>query len=166
MQVKLHKIVSLPTDSAHSLFWLAVIFVMSGVTGILSHRAWLGQGGMVLYSVHNMPFFHTKDLNICGGVIWLKTFVNRWTGQLEISWVLVWGLVFTCGVPVPARYETDFKDTQSHTWSGVTTSNERFIFTFYKLTQVTRLCDLSVDGDSVTSVCWNERVSTNLLYVI
>ncbi|CAF97601.1 unnamed protein product [Tetraodon nigroviridis] len=23
--------------------------------------------------------------------------------------------------------------------------------------QVTRLCDLSVDGDSVTSVCWNER---------
>lgn len=25
--------------------------------------------------------------------------------------------------------------------------------------QVTRLCDLSVDGDSVTSVCWNERVS-------
>ncbi|PWA17520.1 hypothetical protein CCH79_00011331 [Gambusia affinis] len=24
--------------------------------------------------------------------------------------------------------------------------------------QVTRLCDLSVDGDSVTSVCWNERV--------
>lgn len=25
-------------------------------------------------------------------------------------------------------------------------------------TQVTRLCDLSVDGDSVTSVCWNERV--------
>lgn len=27
--------------------------------------------------------------------------------------------------------------------------------------QVTRLCDLSVDGDSVTSVCWNERVSMN-----
>uniref|UniRef100_A0A8C7YUE1 Fizzy/cell division cycle 20 related 1b n=1 Tax=Oryzias sinensis TaxID=183150 RepID=A0A8C7YUE1_9TELE len=26
--------------------------------------------------------------------------------------------------------------------------------------QVTRLCDLSVDGDSVTSVCWNERVKT------
>ncbi|XP_026169214.1 fizzy-related protein homolog isoform X3 [Mastacembelus armatus] len=25
--------------------------------------------------------------------------------------------------------------------------------------QVTRLCDLSVDGDSVTSVCWNERGS-------
>lgn len=28
--------------------------------------------------------------------------------------------------------------------------------------QVTRLCDLSVDGDSVTSVCWNERVRLNL----
>lgn len=25
--------------------------------------------------------------------------------------------------------------------------------------QVTRLCDLSIDGDSVTSVCWNERGS-------
>ena len=24
--------------------------------------------------------------------------------------------------------------------------------------QVTRLCDLSVDGDTVTSVSWNERV--------
>uniref|UniRef100_A0A8C2CZG8 Fizzy/cell division cycle 20 related 1b n=1 Tax=Cyprinus carpio TaxID=7962 RepID=A0A8C2CZG8_CYPCA len=35
------------------------------------------------------------------------------------------------------------------------------IISFYssKLTQVTRLCDLSVDGDSVTSVCWNERGS-------
>lgn len=31
--------------------------------------------------------------------------------------------------------------------------------------QVTRLCDLSVDGDSVTSVCWNERVSKRLLLV-
>lgn len=31
--------------------------------------------------------------------------------------------------------------------------------------QVTRLCDLSVDGDSVTSVCWNERVSKQLLLV-
>lgn len=26
--------------------------------------------------------------------------------------------------------------------------------------QVTRLCDLSVEGDSVTSVGWSERVST------
>lgn len=30
---------------------------------------------------------------------------------------------------------------------------------------MTRLCDLSVDGDSVTSVCWNERVSKRLLLV-
>lgn len=27
--------------------------------------------------------------------------------------------------------------------------------------QVTRLCDLTVEGDSVTSVGWSERVSTN-----
>lgn len=27
--------------------------------------------------------------------------------------------------------------------------------------QVTRLCDLSVEGDSVTSVGWSERVSTH-----
>uniref|UniRef100_A0A671PEK7 Fizzy-related protein homolog n=1 Tax=Sinocyclocheilus anshuiensis TaxID=1608454 RepID=A0A671PEK7_9TELE len=29
----------------------------------------------------------------------------------------------------------------------------------HSLFRVTRLCDLSVDGDSVTSVCWNERGS-------
>lgn len=29
--------------------------------------------------------------------------------------------------------------------------------------QVTRLCDLSVEGDSVTSVGWSERVSTHSL---
>lgn len=29
-----------------------------------------------------------------------------------------------------------------------------------KFPQVTRLCDLSVEGDSVTSVGWSERVST------
>ena len=28
--------------------------------------------------------------------------------------------------------------------------------------QVTRLCDLSPDGDSVTSVSWSERVSSHL----
>lgn len=31
------------------------------------------------------------------------------------------------------------------------------------LPQVTRLCDLSVEGDSVTSVGWSERVSTQTL---
>lgn len=30
--------------------------------------------------------------------------------------------------------------------------------------QVTRLCDLSVEGDSVTSVGWSERVSTLALF--
>lgn len=30
--------------------------------------------------------------------------------------------------------------------------------------QVTRLCDLAVDNDSVTSVAWNERVSVFQVY--
>lgn len=30
---------------------------------------------------------------------------------------------------------------------------------FLRLHQVTRLCDLAVDNDSVTSVAWNERAS-------
>lgn len=35
-------------------------------------------------------------------------------------------------------------------------------FSFCLILKVTRLCDLSVEGDSVTSVGWSERVSITL----
>ncbi|XP_057713423.1 fizzy-related protein homolog isoform X2 [Corythoichthys intestinalis] len=62
------------------------------------------------------------------------TSTSTWsTGRRETYSVLAWEPASTCGVPAPAR--------------------------LYGKLKVTRLCDLSVDGDSVTSVCWNERGS-------
>lgn len=83
------------------------------------------------------------------------TFTSTWwTGRLSTYSVLGLEHVFTCGVPVTARYCSVTQLILEHGFE---------LFDVYKLSflQVTRLCDLSVEGDLVTSVGWSERVSTH-----
>ncbi len=69
--------------------------------------------------------------------------------------------MFTFGVPAPVKYALavqyalcKFRDSKYpvNTWTKVCVVSLIYL-------QVTRLCDLSVEGDSVTSVGWSERVS-------
>lgn len=48
---------------------------------------------------------------------------------------------------------------QGQTGKGGVQRAARLPLTLTSYQQVTRLCDLSVEGDSVTSVGWSERVS-------
>lgn len=66
--------------------------------------------------------------------------------------------MFTCGVLAQARWDDPVKTLNSVNCSVF---KRELLYGLRGGSQVTRLCDLSCDGDSVTSVSWSERVSSS-----